>query len=102
MRKIAGKVFLIVTENDPEFHIITVQLDPDHGDALQREYDFSSRGHYLGKERWIAISRTALRYDMDKIALGPVGFCEQDCSSEYSKCDQKLGRPGKAISVEHI
>lgn len=53
--KVAEKVFLIVTEDDPELQIITVKVDPGHGDALRRDYDSISRGHYLDKEHWISI-----------------------------------------------
>lgn len=53
--KVAGKVFLIVTEDDSEHQIITVKADPDHGDALRRSHDSISQGHYLDKEHWISI-----------------------------------------------
>ncbi|MDI9935264.1 MmcQ/YjbR family DNA-binding protein [Rhodococcus opacus] len=53
--KVAGKVFLIVTEDDPELEIITVKVDPHHGDALRREHDAISRGHYLHKDHWISV-----------------------------------------------
>lgn len=53
--KVAGKVFLIVTEDDPELEIITVKAEPRHGDALRCEHDSISRGHYLDKDHWISI-----------------------------------------------
>jgi len=37
--KVRGKVFLIITEDDPDLQIITVKADPHHGDALRRDYD---------------------------------------------------------------
>lgn len=54
--KVAGKVFLIVTEDDPELEIITVKVDPHHGDALRRDHAAISRGHYLDKEHWISVA----------------------------------------------
>lgn len=53
--KVAGKVFLIVTEDDPELEIITVKVEPHRGDALRRDHDSISRGHYLDKDHWISI-----------------------------------------------
>lgn len=53
--KVAGKVFLIVTEDDPELEIITVKIDPHHGDALRREHGAIRRGHYLNKDHWISV-----------------------------------------------
>nr|WP_209044035.1 MmcQ/YjbR family DNA-binding protein [Brevibacterium marinum] len=57
--KVAGKVFLIVTEDDPELEIITVKAEPHHGDALRREHDSIIRGHYLDKDHWISIGSGA-------------------------------------------
>ncbi|HEY9563883.1 MAG TPA: MmcQ/YjbR family DNA-binding protein [Nocardioides sp.] len=54
--KVAGKVFLIVTEDDPELEIITVKVDPDHGDALRQEHATISRGRYFHKAHWISIA----------------------------------------------
>lgn len=54
--KVAGKVFLIVTEDDPDLEIITAKVDPDDGDALRRDYPSISRGHYLDKAHWISIA----------------------------------------------
>ncbi|MBK0419861.1 MmcQ/YjbR family DNA-binding protein [Leucobacter sp. CSA1] len=54
--KVAGKVFLIVTEDDPELEIITVKVDPHLGDALRRDHASISRGRYLDKEHWISIA----------------------------------------------
>lgn len=53
--KVVSKVFLIVTEDDPQLEIITVKVDPDRGEALRREHDAISRGHYLNKDHWISI-----------------------------------------------
>lgn len=57
--KVAGKVFLIVTEDDPELEIITVKAEPHRGDGLRREHESISRGHYLDKDHWISISSGA-------------------------------------------
>ncbi|GAA1483391.1 MmcQ/YjbR family DNA-binding protein [Brachybacterium fresconis] len=54
--KVTGKVFLIVTEDDPELEIITLKAEPDDGDALRREHASISRGHYLDKEHWISVA----------------------------------------------
>lgn len=54
--KVAGKVFLIVTEDDPELRIITLKVDPDLGDGLRREHESISRGRYLDKQHWISIA----------------------------------------------
>lgn len=53
--KVGGKVFLIVTEDDPELEVITVKVDPDHGDALRREHGSIARGRYLNKDHWISV-----------------------------------------------
>ncbi|WP_309131572.1 MmcQ/YjbR family DNA-binding protein [Brevibacterium sp.] len=53
--KVSGKVFLIVTEDDPDLEIITVKIDPDEGDELRRNHEAITRGHYLDKEHWISI-----------------------------------------------
>lgn len=57
--KVAGKVFLIVTEEDPDLEIITVKVEPHHGDTLRREHRSISRGHYLDKDHWISIGTGA-------------------------------------------
>jgi predicted DNA-binding protein (MmcQ/YjbR family) len=49
------KVFLIVTEDDPELQIITVKVDPHHGDALRRDHESITPGHYLDKGHWISV-----------------------------------------------
>ncbi|MFE4082419.1 MmcQ/YjbR family DNA-binding protein [Paenarthrobacter sp. YIM B13468] len=54
--KVRGKVFLIITEDDPDQQIITVKADPDHADALRRDYDTITSGHYLDKRHWISIA----------------------------------------------
>lgn len=54
--KVAGKVFLIVTEDDPDLRIITVKVDPDDGEALRHEYESVSRGHYLNKRHWVSVA----------------------------------------------
>lgn len=54
--KVGDKVFLIVTDDDPDAQIITVKVDPHHGDALRRDHDSITRGRYLDKEHWISVS----------------------------------------------
>ena len=53
--KVRDKVFLIVTEDDPELQIITVKVDPHHGDALRRDHESITPGHYLDKGHWISV-----------------------------------------------
>jgi predicted DNA-binding protein (MmcQ/YjbR family) len=53
--KVREKVFLIVTDDDPGLQIITVKVDPHHGDALRRDHDTITAGHYLDKQHWISI-----------------------------------------------
>lgn len=53
--KVRDKVFLIVTEDDPELEIITVKVDPHHGDALRRDHDSITPGRYLDKHHWISV-----------------------------------------------
>ncbi|MDM8084360.1 MmcQ/YjbR family DNA-binding protein [Cellulomonas cellasea] len=53
--KARGKVFLIVTDDDPDQQIITVKADPHHGDALRRDHESITRGRYLDKNHWISI-----------------------------------------------
>lgn len=53
--KVHDKVFLIVTDDDPDLRIITLKVDPHHGDALCRDHDSVTPGHYLDKRHWISI-----------------------------------------------
>ncbi|WP_449372600.1 MmcQ/YjbR family DNA-binding protein [Arthrobacter psychrolactophilus] len=53
--KVHGKVFLMVTDDDPKLQIITVKADPLRGDALRRDFDTITIGHYLNKQHWISI-----------------------------------------------
>lgn len=57
--KVGDKVFLIVTEDDPDLQIITVKADPHHGDALRRDHDAITPGRYLDKHHWISIAAGA-------------------------------------------
>jgi predicted DNA-binding protein (MmcQ/YjbR family) len=52
--KVAGKVFLIVTD-DPEDQIITVKCEPEHARAQERGYPSISPGRYLDKRHWISL-----------------------------------------------
>lgn len=53
--KVRGKVFLIVTDDDPDLQIITVKVQPDYGDALRRDHATVTPGHYLDKRHWISV-----------------------------------------------
>ncbi|MET8981734.1 MmcQ/YjbR family DNA-binding protein [Streptomyces sp. NPDC004539] len=53
--KVAGKVFLIVTD-DPGERIITVKAEPEHGRRLREEYPSITAGRYLDKKHWISVS----------------------------------------------
>ncbi|MFF8287103.1 MmcQ/YjbR family DNA-binding protein [Streptomyces albus] len=52
--KVAGKVFLIVTD-DPGEQIITLKAEPDYARFLQREHDGVMPGRYLDKRHWISV-----------------------------------------------
>nr|WP_203674251.1 MULTISPECIES: MmcQ/YjbR family DNA-binding protein [unclassified Streptomyces] len=52
--KVAGKVFLIVTD-DPDEQIITVKCDPEHARAQGRGYPSITPGRYLDKRHWISL-----------------------------------------------
>ena len=52
--KVAGKVFLIVTE-DPDEQIITVKCEPEHARAQQRDYASITPGRYLDKRHWSSL-----------------------------------------------
>ncbi|MEV6648190.1 MmcQ/YjbR family DNA-binding protein [Amycolatopsis sp. NPDC051371] len=52
--KVAGKVFLIVTD-DPDDQIITVKCEPEHARAQERGYASITPGRYLDKRHWISL-----------------------------------------------
>jgi len=52
--KVAGKVFLIVTD-DPDERIVTVKAEPDRARALQQEHSAITPGRYLDKRHWISV-----------------------------------------------
>ncbi|MFH8755533.1 MmcQ/YjbR family DNA-binding protein [Streptomyces atroolivaceus] len=52
--EVAGKVFLIVTD-DPDEQIITVKCEPEHARALERGYASITPGRYLDKRHWISL-----------------------------------------------
>lgn len=54
--KVAGHVFLILTE-DPDEQIITVKCEPPHADALVREYESVQPGRYLDKHHWVSVGQ---------------------------------------------
>lgn len=53
--KVHDKVFLIVTDDDPNLQIVTLKVDPDHGDALRRDFDTITGGQYFNKQHWVSI-----------------------------------------------
>ncbi|NYI04574.1 MmcQ/YjbR family DNA-binding protein [Allostreptomyces psammosilenae] len=53
--KVAGKVFLIVTD-DPDEQIITVKVEPDHARSLRQEHESIAAGRYLDKRHWVSVS----------------------------------------------
>ena len=52
--KVAGKVFLIVTD-DPDEQIITVKCEPEHARAHVHAYASITPGRYLDKRHWISL-----------------------------------------------
>ncbi|MET8991770.1 MmcQ/YjbR family DNA-binding protein [Nonomuraea wenchangensis] len=52
--KVAGKVFLIVTD-DPDEQIITVKCDPELARAHMCGYASVTPGRYLDKRHWMSI-----------------------------------------------
>ncbi|WP_426497271.1 MmcQ/YjbR family DNA-binding protein [Streptomyces sp. D54] len=52
--KVAGKVFLIVTD-DPDEQIITVKCEPEHARAQVHAHASITPGRYLDKRHWISL-----------------------------------------------
>jgi predicted DNA-binding protein (MmcQ/YjbR family) len=52
--KVAGKVFLIITD-DPDEQIITVKCEPEHARAQVRGHTSITPGRYLDKHHWISL-----------------------------------------------
>ncbi|GHA70807.1 hypothetical protein GCM10010330_24440 [Streptomyces tendae] len=52
--KVAGKVFLIVTD-DPDEQIITVKCEPEHARALAHAHAAITPGRYLDKRHWMTL-----------------------------------------------
>ncbi|MEV4730002.1 MmcQ/YjbR family DNA-binding protein [Saccharopolyspora sp. NPDC049426] len=52
--KVAGKVFLIITD-DPDERIVTVKAEPEYGRLLQDRHASISPGRYLDKRHWISL-----------------------------------------------
>lgn len=53
--KVRDRVFMIVTDDDPDLQIITVKVDPHRGDAVRRGHETITPGRYLDKQHWISI-----------------------------------------------
>ncbi|MGC5165817.1 MmcQ/YjbR family DNA-binding protein [Luteimicrobium sp. DT211] len=53
--KVADKVFLIVTDDDPDARIVTLKVDPHHGEALRRDHETITAGRYLDKRHWVSV-----------------------------------------------
>ncbi|MET9994062.1 MmcQ/YjbR family DNA-binding protein [Streptomyces mutabilis] len=58
VHKVAGKVFLIVTD-DPDERIITVKADPEQGRRLRDSYPSITAGRYLDKRHWVSVGAGA-------------------------------------------
>ncbi|MFE0794032.1 MmcQ/YjbR family DNA-binding protein [Streptomyces mutabilis] len=54
VHKVAGKVFLIVTD-DPDERIITVKADPEQGRRLRDSHPSITAGRYLDKRHWVSV-----------------------------------------------
>ena len=52
--KVAGKVFLIITDAPDEL-ILTVKAEPEYGRLLQDRHASISPGRYLDKRHWISL-----------------------------------------------
>ena len=53
--KVAGKVFLIVTD-DPDEQIITVKCEPEHARTYVHDHTSITPGRYLDKRHWISLA----------------------------------------------
>lgn len=53
--KVHDRVFLIVTDDDPDLQIVTLKVEPHQRDALRRDFDSITIGRYLDKQHWISI-----------------------------------------------
>jgi predicted DNA-binding protein (MmcQ/YjbR family) len=52
--KVAGKVFLIVTDEEDNL-IVTVKAEPEYGRLLQHQHPSITAGRYLNKQHWISV-----------------------------------------------
>jgi predicted DNA-binding protein (MmcQ/YjbR family) len=52
--KIAGKVFLIITD-DPDERIVTLKAEPEYGRLLRQRHTWITQGRYLDKRHWISL-----------------------------------------------
>jgi predicted DNA-binding protein (MmcQ/YjbR family) len=52
--KIAGKVFLIITDEADEL-IVTLKAEPEYGRLLQSQHISITPGRYLHKRHWISV-----------------------------------------------
>jgi len=62
--KVRGKVFMIVTEDDPDLQIITVKADPHHADALRRDRESITVGPGKGVTRQLIEDLVGGSYDL--------------------------------------
>ncbi|WP_106403805.1 MmcQ/YjbR family DNA-binding protein [Actinocorallia populi] len=53
--KVAGKVFLIITD-DPHEQIITVKTEPEYARSLRQRHESIAAGRYLNKKHWISLA----------------------------------------------
>lgn len=95
--KVAGKIFLIVTEDDRELEIITVKADPDYGDALRRDHPAISRGRYLDKTHWVSIAagEGITRTLVEDLVLGSYDQVEQRLPVKDRPESDDRARPGR-------
>ncbi|MFG2463733.1 MmcQ/YjbR family DNA-binding protein [Streptomyces sp. NPDC048523] len=64
--KVAGKVFLIITD-DLDDQIITVKCEPEHARALERGHASITPGRYLDKRHWISLGPGTERLITDAV-----------------------------------
>ncbi|UNX54165.1 MmcQ/YjbR family DNA-binding protein [Georgenia sp. TF02-10] len=70
--KVADKVFLVVTDDDPDAQIITVKVDPHHGETLRRDHETITAGRYFNKRHWVSVGagRGITKHVVEDLVLG--------------------------------